>query len=81
MRFPYTSSIVPSIDNGETIVLLRPEVPIRIHGSLGHADVLALVDTGADHSILPLSVADELGIETTPSPGGQANNACEGRGE
>ena len=69
MRFPYTLSIVPSIESGEEIVLLRPEVPIRIHGPAGRADVLALVDTGADNSILPLSVADDLGIETTQGKG------------
>jgi hypothetical protein len=68
MRFPYTLSIVPSIEMGEPVVLLRPEIPIRIYGPAGHADVLALVDTGADNSILPLSVARDLGIETTSRP-------------
>jgi len=65
MRFPYTLSIVPSIDTGEEIVLLRPEIPIRVFGPGGHADVLALVDTGSDNSILPLAVAHDLGIKTT----------------
>lgn len=69
MKFPYTLNIVPSIDTGNEIVLLRPEIPLRLHGPLGHVDVLALVDSGADNSILPLSVATSLGIETTPGKG------------
>jgi len=69
MRFPYTLCIVPSIDSGEEIVLLRPEIPIRVHGPAAHADVLALVDTGADNSIFPLSVAEDLGIKTTRGKG------------
>jgi hypothetical protein len=69
MRFPYTLHIVPSIDTGDEIVLLRPEIPLRVYGPVGHIDVLALVDTGADNSILPLSVAADLGMETTPGKG------------
>jgi predicted aspartyl protease len=69
MRFPYTLSIARSIDSGNEIVVLRPEIPVRVHGPAGTADMLALVDTGADSSILPLSVAHELGIETTPGKG------------
>jgi hypothetical protein len=72
MRFPYSLNIVPSIDTGDEIVLLRPEIPLRIHGPAGRADLLALVGTGADTSILPLSVADDLGIETTPGAGPSA---------
>ncbi len=69
MRFPYTLNVVPSIDTGDEIVLLRPEVPLRIYGPLGHVDVLALVDSGADNSIFPLAIATDLGIETTPGKG------------
>lgn len=69
MKFPYTLSIVPSIETGEEIVLLRPEIPLRVNGPAGHVDVLALVDTGADNSILPLSIATDLGIETIHGKG------------
>jgi hypothetical protein len=69
MKFPYTLNIVPSLDTGEEIVLLRPEIPLRIFGPAGHVDVLALVDSGADNSIMPLSIAKHLGITTTPGKG------------
>ena len=69
MRFPYSLNIAPSIDTGDEIVLLRPEIPLRIYGPVGEADLLALVDTGADNSILPLSIAVDLGIQTTAGQG------------
>ena len=46
MRFPYTLNLAPSIDTGDEIVLLRPEIPIRVYGPAGAANLLALVDTG-----------------------------------
>jgi hypothetical protein len=64
MRFQYTLNVVPSIETGEEIVLLRPEIPLRLYGPAGHIDLIALVDTGADNSIFPMSIARELGIET-----------------
>jgi hypothetical protein len=69
MKFPYTLNIVPSIETGDEIVLLRPEIPLRVYGPAGHVDVLALVDTGADNSILPLSVARDLGLDTATGKG------------
>ena len=69
MRFPYTVNIAPSVDTGEEIVLLRPEVTITIHGPSGRASVLALVDSGADNTIFPLKFSRMLGIETTKGKG------------
>src|SRR5690348_12795108 len=69
MKFPYTLNIAPSIDSGDEIVLLRPEVPLRVHGPSGHVDVLALVDSGSDNSIFPLAVATRLGIQITVGKG------------
>lgn len=67
MKFPYSISIAPSVESGDAIVMLRPEVLLRLHGPRGHFDIMALVDTGADNSIFPLSVAHHLGI--TPMVG------------
>lgn len=69
MRFPYSVCIAPSVDTGDEIVVLRPEIPVRIHGPAGVVSVLALVDSGADNSIFPASVAVDLGITTTPGKG------------
>jgi hypothetical protein len=72
MKFPYTLNIARSIETSEEIVLLRPEVPIRVYGPAGAAELLALVDTGADNSILPLSIARDLQIETVSGKGPSA---------
>lgn len=69
MRFPYSVNLVPSIDSGDEIVLLRPEIPLRVHGPNGAASVYALVDSGADNCIFPLSMAELLGIAVTPGLG------------
>ena len=63
MIFPYIRHIVDSslaIPSGE---IARPEVPIRITGPKGFVEVSGLLDTGADHVFLPVSLADLLGIE------------------
>lgn len=69
MRFPYSVNIGLAGDSDEFVAILRPEIPVHIHGPLGSAIVHALVDSGADQTILPLSVATRLGIETKPITG------------
>src|SRR5438094_101798 len=44
-------------------VVCRPVVKLGIHGASGDAYVSARVDTGADHSIFPATVATEVGAE------------------
>ena len=72
MIFPYTLNIARAITTGEEIVVLRPEIPIRIHGPGGIDEVRALVDTGADSSVFPLAIAHKLGIATSPGMGPDA---------
>ncbi len=51
-------------------VLLRPEVPLRIIGPDGAETLLALVDTGADATVLPKWTQEAIGAaidETQPS--------------
>jgi len=62
MKYDYTAIVSFSPDTGEPIVIFRPEVIIRVHGPDGSGDFLALVDTGADNTILPESIAQDLGI-------------------
>jgi len=72
MKFHYSAVLSPAPDTGEEVVILRPEVPLRVHGTTGSATYMALVDTGADNTILPLSIARELGITTYPAKGPSA---------
>jgi len=69
MNFPYRMYIVSSSDTGELVPMLRPEINVRIYGPAGDADALALVDTGSDKSIFPMSFASDVGITTTPGTG------------
>jgi len=69
MKFDYTGLISSAPDTGEGIVIFRPEVRIRLHGPNGSEDFLGLVDTGADNTILPESVAHALGIPLVPGKG------------
>ncbi len=41
----------------------RPEAKIRIGGTLGDAYLRVLLDTGADHTVLPISIAADIGAE------------------
>jgi predicted aspartyl protease len=62
MKFDYTAIISSSPDTSDIIVIFRPEVRIKVHSPNGSGDFLALVDTGADNTILPESIAHDLGI-------------------
>jgi hypothetical protein len=61
MRFPYQRYQVTTTPTLPTAVLYRPEVPLRVLGPGGDASVLALVDTGADHTLLPRTIGDAIG--------------------
>jgi hypothetical protein len=69
MKFAYSGFISPAPDTGEEVLIFRPEVPLRIHGPEESALYMALVDTGADNTILPQSIARELKIATTKAKG------------
>jgi hypothetical protein len=69
MIFPY-QSIICGAPNGQDYVLVRrPEIDVTIMGPAGLARCIGLVDTGSDQTILPRSVADELGILLAPAEG------------
>jgi len=61
MRFRYRS-IVVAVQDGDFLVIERPEIPLKLIGPHDSSIVRGLVDTGADYTILPTSVADSLGI-------------------
>lgn len=72
MKFPYRPVVVAALDNDDYILLMRPEIPIEIAGASGTMVLSALVDTGADNTILPLSVAVSLQIPVHEAQGTQA---------
>lgn len=62
MLFPYRQYQVtpsPAFPDG---VLYRPEVRVRITGPAGDVFLRGVVDTGADTTIFPRQVADEIGL-------------------
>jgi hypothetical protein len=44
-------------------IVFRPFADVRVVGVAGDAFVRVLIDTGADHTLLPMSVADLVGAE------------------
>jgi hypothetical protein len=69
MKFPYTLYVTAACDTGEPIATFRPELTLRIYGTGGHWDSVALVDTGSDNTLFSSEIAKELGIETTAGQG------------
>lgn len=69
MRFDYTTIVSSAPDTGELVVIFRPEIRLTVHGPLGSGDFVALVDSGADNTILPVSIASALGIPLTSGKG------------
>lgn len=66
MKFPYREYV--SIFPGSTDyrLILRPVISIRIVSSKSDARWDALVDTGADETLLPLSLAEVLEVDLDP---------------
>lgn len=61
MKFSYQRyevEVAPGFSEG---ILYRPEIPIRVIGLTGDASFLALVDTGADGTVLPRAVGEAVG--------------------
>ncbi len=56
MIFPYWE-----VQRGAEIRYL-PLVPITAFGAAGEMDVLALIDSGAEHSVFGLDLAERLGV-------------------
>lgn len=69
MIFEYSSVLVRDAETGDPGLILRPEVSIRVIGPADERLLWALVDTGADNTILPMSVAEQCGIATVNGTG------------
>jgi predicted aspartyl protease len=62
MKFPYRDYITQYPGTEDFRLILRPVVTIRIAGLQAAARWDALVDTGADETLLPLTLAELLGV-------------------
>ena len=69
MKFKYRSEWVQSAETGEEIQAFRPEVYVRVAGPLRSTRFLGLVDTGADKTMLPASLAEVCGVALTKARG------------
>lgn len=67
MKFYYRPSVAVAPISGDGVMLLRPTIEVEVHGPSGRRTMNALVDTGADLTIFPLSLAQQLGIDVSPS--------------
>lgn len=63
MKIPYREYVSVLPGSSDFRLILRPIVTVRISGLTGHARWDALVDTGADETIFPLSMAELIGIK------------------
>lgn len=56
----------PQLRGGEVRYL--PLVPIEVYGPQSHVRVQALVDSGAEHTLFPLEIAERLSLPYHGSP-------------
>ncbi|WP_442481444.1 retropepsin-like aspartic protease [Aeoliella sp. SH292] len=63
MKWKYRKYSVDASPLCPSGVARRPEAKLRLRGANGDVYVRALVDTGADHCLFPLSIAEDIGVE------------------
>jgi len=72
MKFAYREYVSPFPGTSDFRLILRPVITIRIVGPTADPRWDALVDTGADETLLPLSLAGLLGLELDATATSQA---------
>jgi hypothetical protein len=73
MKFPYASYEVdpsPTLPDG---IVFRPEVTVHVIGPRRIEKIQALVDTGSDETVFPVSLAKAVGVHLVHSRTGQAS--------
>jgi hypothetical protein len=63
MKWPYHPYAVDESSICRSGVTYRPEANISVRGDAGEVFLRSLIDTGADHTVLPMSVADKVGAQ------------------
>lgn len=61
--------IIAPPDGGDYLLILRPEIPVTVIGRRDASPIIGLVDTGSDNTILPMSVAERLGVPVRATAG------------
>ncbi len=69
LTFDYAPIVIPAADDGEPLLLFRPEIMVTIYGPAGATVIHALADTGADYTVLSAKIASNFGIPTWPATG------------
>lgn len=69
MQFQYRAHLTMAPEDGEPNIILRPEIRVTIIGPEGEDEYSGLLDTGADNTVIPKSIADCLGIELVACTG------------
>lgn len=74
MLFPYRTYHITKTPVFPEGVLYRPEVVVHVTGPTGDVFIRGLVDTGADNTIFPRSIAEAIGLtladaHTSPAAG------------
>lgn len=72
MRFSYRQYIAEIPDSPDEFrIILRPVIPITVHGTIRALQWDALLDTGADETLIPASVGELVGVRWTEEESGQ----------
>lgn len=67
MRFPYRQYVAELPGTNDFRIVMRPVVTVEITGPVANGRWDALVDTGADETLLPQSVVRLLGVKLDAS--------------
>lgn len=62
MIFLYRPALALCPETGAPELILRPDIPVDLFGPSGTVQSRALVDTGADKTVLPKRIGEFLGI-------------------
>ena len=72
MRFLYASYEIDASPTQRDGILYRPEVAIDVIGPVATETIQALVDTGSDETVFPVSLANAIGVRLEHSSSGRA---------
>lgn len=72
MKFEYQQFVSPMPGSSDFQLILRPIIEVRFFGAEKSILYDALIDTGADETLLPMRLAEELGVSLTPELMGQS---------